>query len=312
MIDTVTINAKLDHLKGFGAAFAAHLLQRTRDLRLAQTASSLAFLTILALVPMASMGIWLLTLFPSFGKLRDAFEQAVLGQFLLPSIAGPVIKYLNQFATQAGKLSIISLLGFAATGLIALSTIEKTFSLIWTEQDADQRAANRRTRPLLKRFGFYWLLLVLGPMLAGLAFFLAIKLGAPAVDWLVDWLADTRKEKKQILAGINGIWTLALTTCCLGGLYRWLPPPGVRWRHALLGAALAAMMLQCLKWLLGWYLTSFPTFTTVYGALSIIPIMLIWLNGLWLCVLVGALATNAFGAAGGNAKRSADARGSMA
>lgn len=296
-MNKATINVNLEYLKGFGAAFIAHLLQRTRDLRLAQTASSLAFLTILALVPMASMGIWLLTLFPSFSKLRDAFEQAVLGQFLLPAIAAPVIKYLNQFATQAGKLSVISLLGFMATGLIALSTIEKTFSLIWTEQDADQRAVNRRTRPLLKRLGFYWLLLVIGPLLAGLALFTAIKLGSPVVDWLVDWLVNTRSEKRQLLAGINGIWTLLLTACCLSGLYRWLPPPGVRWRHALMGAVVAAILLQGLKGLLGWYLKTFPTFATVYGALSIIPIMLIWLNGLWLCVLIGALATNAFGAA---------------
>ena len=288
--------ANSDYLKVFTAAFVAHLVRRTQDLRLAQTASSLAFLTILAIVPMASMGVWLLTLFPSFSKLREAFDQAILGQFLLPSIAAPVIKYINQFTAQAGKLSIASLLGFTVTGLIALATIEKTFSLIWSEHDSDGQLIKRRRRPLFRRLGFYWLLLVVGPLSIGLVLFTAVKLGTPVVDWMIDWLVDTRGEKLQIKSGIGSFWTLTLTAVCLTALYRWLPSADVKWRDAAVGAGLAAIMLQALKWSLVWYLKAFPTFTTVYGALSILPIMLIWLNGLWLCVLLGALASNAFGA----------------
>ena len=289
-------NENLNYLKVFAAAFVAHLIRRTRDLRLAQTASSLAFLTMLAIVPMASMGVWLLTLFPSFSKLRDAFEQAVLGQFLLPTIAAPVIKYINQFTAQAGKLSIASLLGFTVTGLIALATIEKTFSLIWSEQGPDGPLNHGRRRPLFRRLGFYWLLLVAGPLFIGLVLFLAVKLGTPMVDWLVDWLVNTRGEKLQIKSGIGSFWTLSLTAVCLTALYRWLPSADVKWRDAAVGAVFAALMLQVLKWSLVWYLKAFPTFTTVYGALSILPIMLVWLNGLWLCVLLGALASNALGA----------------
>ena len=287
--------ANLDYLKVFTAEFVAHLVRRTRELRLGQTASSLAFLTILAIVPAASMGVWLLTLFPSFSKLRDAFEQAILGQFLLPTIAAPVIKYINQFTAQAGKLSIVGLLGFTITGLIALTTIERTFALIWAEQTTDEQTKSKQARPLFRRLGFYWLLLVVGPLSIGLVLYVAAKLGTPIVDWLIDWLVDTRSEKRQLKSSINSFWALAMTTVCLGALYRWLPSARVYWRDAAVGAVLAAFMLQALKSLLIWYLKAFPTFTTVYGALSIVPIMLIWLNGLWLCVLLGALACNAFG-----------------
>ena len=287
--------ANLNYLKVFTAAFVAHLVRRTRELRLGQTASSLAFLTVLAIVPLASIGVWLLTLFPSFSKLRDAFEQAILGQFLLPTISVPVIKYINQFTAQAGKLSIVGLLGFTITGLIALTTIERTFSLIWAEQHTDQQRTNKGARPLFRRLGFYWLLLVVGPLSIGLVLFLTVKLGTPVVDWLIDWLADTRSEKRQLKSSLSSFWALMLTAVCLCALYRWLPSARVKWRDAVVGAVLAALMLQTLKSLLVWYLMAFPTFTTVYGALSIVPIMLIWLNGLWLCVLVGALACNAFG-----------------
>jgi membrane protein len=54
------------------------------------------------------------------------------------------------------------------------------------------------------------------------------------------------------------------------------------------GAVVAGIVLEILKNGFGLYVTSFPTYQTIYGALATIPIFLIWMYLLWNVVLWGA------------------------
>lgn len=54
------------------------------------------------------------------------------------------------------------------------------------------------------------------------------------------------------------------------------------------GAVTAGLVLELLKRGFGLYVTSFPTYQTIYGALATIPIFLIWMYVMWNVVLYGA------------------------
>ena len=77
-------------------------------------------------------------------------------------------------------------------------------------------------------------------------------------------------------------------------LYTFIANRPVRWRHAAAGALVATILFELLKKGFGLYISAFPTYQAIYGALSVLPILLIWIYLSWLVALVGAEVTAAF------------------
>jgi YihY family inner membrane protein len=259
--------------------FVRLVARRIAQLRLAQTAASLASLSLLALVPVLSMGFWVLALSPSFGRLRDVFLK-LIEQFMLPTVSTTVVKYLNQFATRGADLPIVGVLGFLVTAVIALSTVEKTIHLIW-------QVPNRRSWG--RRLWLYAFILAGGPLLLATGFALTVGLGAPLVEFFIQSLTNTRQERRELSSVLNLIWPFVLSCFALTWAYRMVPSVPVRWLAALLGGFVSTVSLSFLKIALTWYFTAFPSFKTVYGTLATLPILLLWLNAMWLVILVGAI-----------------------
>lgn len=242
-----------------------------RQLRLPQTAGSLAFLSLLAIAPMFSIVFWVTTASPMFGRLRDALQGFLMVNLFPTSISNTVLELLNQFAAKANELSVIGLAVFLLTAFVALQTIEGTLNRIWL---AD------RARPIAHRLAMYWMMLTLGPLLLGASL---VFHGLVATSWL----------RGAELNEVRNVWYFVLpwTTAVMGLtlLYRLLPSASVRWRDAFAGAVLAAFLFEFLRTMLGLYVTSLPTYTVVYGTFAALPLFLLWLFLGWMSVLLGAL-----------------------
>ncbi len=72
-------------------------------------------------------------------------------------------------------------------------------------------------------------------------------------------------------------------------LYAAVPNRYVPWKHALAGGIFAGIAFELMKRVFAWYITSFPTYTLVYGAFATFPIFLIWIYFSWLVILLGAV-----------------------
>jgi membrane protein len=70
--------------------------------------------------------------------------------------------------------------------------------------------------------------------------------------------------------------------------YYIIPYRRIRLHHALVGAAVAALLYDVLKWGFALYFKLFPSYQTLYGAVSAIPLLLVWLYLVWCAVLLGA------------------------
>jgi len=180
--------------------------------------------------------------------------------------------HLQQFASKTRGLSVVGALFLAVTSVMLLSSISSAFNHIWRV---------RQTRGLVVRLPVYWLILTLTPLLLGASVALSTYLFALARSTGVEQFTGP-------LTRLAVIVPLVVQIAGLFVLYRFTPNYPVRWSDAMAGAVTAGLVLELLKRAFGLYVTTFPTYQTIYGALATIPIFLIWMYVMWTVILYGA------------------------
>jgi membrane protein len=254
--------------------FVVALVNRFREERATQTAGSLTYTTLLALVPLFTVALAISTAFPVFDEWIASLQTFILENVLPDTPAVDVImEQVNSFTQNAGRLTAIGVAGFALTSVMLMLTVDNALNRIFRVQ---------RRRSMVQNVFVYWAVITLGPLLVGAslsATYLAVResLGALSLDILADALV--------------GVLPFLFTCGALVLLYAVVPARPVEWRHALVGGILAGAAFEIAKRGFALYLLRVPTYTLIYGAFATIPIFLVWLYLSWLVVLTGAILT---------------------
>jgi membrane protein len=251
--------------------FMRVVAKRFDDDRCLQIASSLTFTTLLAIVPLVTVALTVISAFPVFAALTGQL-QAFLLQNLLPQSAHLIAKYGEQFTANAAQLTAVGIAFLAVTAILLLLTIERAFNQIWRVQ---------RRRTTVQRVFIYWALLTIGPVLLGASLSLT--------SWLVSLSLGVVQEIPGAGIGLLRIVPVALIWLALTLLYLAMPNRRVLIRDAAVGGLLAALAFEAMKRGFAFYITQFPTYKLVYGAFASAPIFLLWVYISWLVVLSGAL-----------------------
>lgn len=246
------------------------LWHRFLDDRLFQAAASLAYTTVFALVPLAIVVFGILSAFPAFEQWRGALTDFIFTNFV-PGAARSVQDFINNSLDDVGTFTVAGLVALVVSLLITLHSVEQTFNRIWRVATA---------RPKFTRFLIYWTVLTLGTMLAAASMAMAAYVFALPLFHTTEgrWLAQAAWRLAPMLVEFVSILMI----------YRVVPQHTVRLRHAAPGALLAVVILELVKWGLGLYLGNFQTYQRIYGALSALPILLLWIYLSWVSVLLGA------------------------
>jgi membrane protein len=260
------------------AAFALYSLRRFNADGCFAASGALSYTTLISLVPLAVIALGSLSSFPIFAPVRDQLLGLLLENFV-PSIGAQAAWWFRTFADSATKTTAIGAAGIAATSILLLVTVEDQLNLIWRVT---------APRPWVQRLLAYWTLITLGPILIGVSLSLSTYFeiaarqagfGQEALTWLASsWFNGLARAVPALLEFV------ALTL-----LYGLIPNCAVRWRDGALGAVIATLTIEILKVGFTIYISATSFYSTVYGALAIIPIFLFWMYISWMAVLLGAV-----------------------
>jgi membrane protein len=250
----------------------AVLRERFREDHLGLTASSLTFTTVIALVPLFTLALAVLTAFPMFAKMQGVLQQWLIESLIPPDIARNVQSYLNQFSNKATHMGAVGLAMFLASAIALIFTIDRTFNSIWRV---------KRPRHLAQRVLVYWAGLTLGPVLLAASLTITSYL-----------LSSSKGLVGGVPGGVSFVLRALQFMLLAGGmaaLFRYVPNTNVRWSHCWIGGLFVAAGFEIAKKLLSIYLASVPTYSAVYGAFATVPILLLWIYIAWAIVLLGAV-----------------------
>ncbi len=259
---------------GVALAFLKRVARHLSNVGLTRTASSLSFTTLLGLVPLATVALVAVARFPVFEQWVTVLETFLL-RHMLPSSAYAVVhEQLMAFIENAAGLTGVSVAFLIATALMATATVEREINLIW---------GIRRRRPFGRRLVIYALGVTAGPALVGATI-------SALTTLLSESVAAVPLRDILVAHGVRPV-PLAVVTIGLTLLYGVVPARPVPWRWAFAGAFAAAVALEVAKEGFALYLATVPTYKVVYGALSALPVFLLWIYLCWIIVLAGAAVT---------------------
>ena len=254
-------------------AFATAVPRRLFEDRLTQSAGSLTYTTLLAIVPLLTIAISLATAFPVFDRLMEGLQDYVVENFLPDTGLDVLADEINDFTARAGRLTAIGIAALGVTAVMLMLTIDDTLNRIFRVE---------RRRPLLARLVVYWAVLTLGPLLIGAG--LSMTTAVVASSFGVLQLDDAAEYVLRLVPFL-------LTWAALATLYMLVPNRKVKARDALLGGFLAGLAFELAKRGFAVYVSHFPTYKLVYGTFATLLIFLVWLYVSWLVVLAGATFT---------------------
>ena len=256
---------------GEAARLAALVWRRFDEEGCFRMSASLSYTSLLAVVPLTAIGFSMLAAFPVFEGIRYQFQDVLFSNFL-PQSADTLKDYFDKFVENAARLTAFGIVGLAVTAILLLGTIEADLNAIFRVG---------RTRALAPRLLVFWALITLGPLLLGASLSLSTYFFA-----LTRWVgAGAVPDSVAILSSIvpTVIMVVALTLC-----YWVVPNRRVRLCDAFMGGLVAGVLFSALRAGFGFYVANFPTYQHVYGAVSAVPIFLVWMYLSWVVVLMGA------------------------
>lgn len=244
--------------------------QRCQQDQISMIGGYLAYVTLLSLVPLVTVMFSMLSAFSMFAEFQANLESFIYAN-VIPSRGEEIQAYITRFIGNTGGMTAIGILALVFFALLLIHNIDKTLNKIW-------RVTSRPR--LIISFSIYWMILTLGPILFGLS------IGVTSYLVRLSTFADDYTPGFSTL--VLGVVPYLMSLIAFFILYLVVPNLKVRVKHALWGALLAMVLFELSKRGFAFYVTNFPTYQTIYGALALLPILFVWIHLSWMVVLLGA------------------------
>jgi membrane protein len=259
-------------------AFARRTLRSFRAHQGMLLAGAVAYYALLSIVPLLILSVVVLSHYVP----QDALLQT-LGRYLewlMPGQSGAIVGELQNFMAHREVIGWVLLASMLFFSSLAFTVLENAMSVIF-----HHRVAIRRRHFMVSALipYAYILCLGIGLLLVTLVAGGLQAMGEREVQFMGrEWSLDGTSGVLLYLVGFGGeIFVLA-------SVYMVMPVGRLSWRHALIGAAVAALLWELSRHLLLWYFGTLSQISTVYGSLTTAIAVLLSLEVAATLLLLGA------------------------
>ncbi|WP_251360036.1 YihY family inner membrane protein [Kangiella sp. TOML190] len=247
-------------------AFTKFVFSQFAKKNVSALASELTLNNMLALVPLMTVAVSLLAIFPAFESTNTQIQELIFKN-LLPEKGLVVQEYLNDYVSKSKNLSAIGFIFLFITALMLIRSIDSSINAIWE--------SNNRRQGIYKWLA-YWAMLTMAPILVAASL-----------------LATSSFAALPVFDKISGILSLglpfALIVFAFTALYMITPNSRVEFKKALIAAVFTALLFEVAKYGFAIFITKFSTYEVIYGAITAIPLFFLWVFLSWLILLFGAV-----------------------
>lgn len=236
-------------------------------------ASALTYQTVFSIVPGLAVMFALLKAF-ALEPLENYLRDYLSGTLYVGTDNTRVTEFIDSSMSNvnAGAIGIAGMIVVVVTLILLLSNIEQAFNVIW---------GVKKERSWFRRVTIYWTGLSLGPVL--LAGSLAL------TTWLQLQVNQRLDSGLPWIAPFFGSFLpYVFSWVAFIGLYYFMPNTNVNWRSAVVAGLVCGTIWEVSKIAYVHYNAYAVANLKIYGTLSVIPILLIWLYVSWIIVLLGA------------------------
>jgi membrane protein len=254
-------------MKSKSMLFLGDLAKVFGESQLSMVASSLAYTTILSIIPVLAMGFSVFKAFGGMEKLYESIEPIIL-QNLTEGASGQTMQTIRGFIENihAGALGAVGLIGVIVTCMSMLLSIEKAINRIWKTQIQ---------RTIFQRISYYWLIITLGPL---------------ALSFVIGLASTQGQSIIKYLPSQAGAITASTVLFLL--IYKGVPNRPVHWVPAIVSSFIASLAWNLGRVAYASYTAKVLTYNKIYGSLSAVPILFVWIYIGWLIILSGAAITS--------------------
>lgn len=252
--------------------FTALLFKRFIDNSCSTYAASLAYTTLLSIVPLLLFVFHVLSYFPALSEAGHRIEQFIVQNFVASS-ATEISKALQSFVENMHVFSLPSVISLAIISLILIFNIVSAINTVWGVTIKKYLAFS---------FILYFIFVLIAPiLLANLLLMTAYFTSLPIFSHVMH---DTFISQPLFFALPVMVEWVAFS------FFHWIMPScRVEIRYAMIAGLLSTILFDLAKFGFATYLHYFPTYRLLYGALATIPIFLVWIYLSWLILIVSAL-----------------------
>lgn len=266
----LTLREKL-RKKGLISSFRTLLrfaADRARENDLTEVTSTMALVTLTAIVPVLALSLAAFSAFPSFAGARQALEDLIVMSLLPEQYSEQLLGYISQFTSHAAGLTTFGLLGLAVTAFLLIDKLFVTLNRIFKVT---------APRPWFQRVLIYWALMTVGPLAVAVSLTMTGHYAAMALEGIDPGVSKTLYNVGQVFLQAFGFAVI----------YKFVPACRVHFSHALVGGSVVSVCGLVVKQLFGMWVTA-GTLTNIYGAFVAIPVFVLWVYVAWYLFFAGA------------------------
>ena len=235
-------------------------------------AHALTYLTLLSIIPLLALAV---SLFELIGGGSEKVSRLLVEQFAAgaPDAVDRIIELVK--GVNFGALGTVGGVVLIATSILAIGNVEKALNAIWGVQ---------KQRAWVRRIPDYLAVVVVTPLLLGVAISMS---GTLESQYLVKRLLEVPALAALYDAGLKQAPTV-LAIAGFSFIYWFLPNTDVKLSSALAGGAVAGLMFTTAQKFYISLSVGAARFDALFGGLSVLPLLMVWVYFSWAIMLLGA------------------------